>query len=53
MNLIADIGNTRSKLAIYHDDILVNNQSYNKTIGSAEYEQFINSHKPIIPLLEN
>jgi len=51
VNLIADIGNTRSKLAIYHDDILVNNQSYNKTIGSAEYEQFINSHKPINNLI--
>ena len=42
MNLVADIGNTRSKFAIFHADELVRNQSYDKSADIEDFKHFIN-----------
>ncbi len=51
MNLVADIGNTRSKFAIFHADELVKNQSYDKSADIEDFKHFIKLNTPIDNLI--
>jgi len=51
VNLIADIGNTRSKLAVFQKDVLLSNQLYSKLLGFEDFEQFIKKNKTIKNLI--